>query len=98
MEAVFGAEQYKFNERYAARSAWHNTVLPFTRNVVGPMDYTPVTFSDGKLPHRTTSAHELALSVVFETPIQHLADSVTSYRSEERRVGKECRSRWSPYH
>ena len=21
-----------------------------------------------------------------------------SYRSEERRVGKECRSRWSPYH
>ena len=24
--------------------------------------------------------------------------SLTSYRSEERRVGKECRSRWSPYH
>ena len=23
---------------------------------------------------------------------------VDSYRSEERRVGKECRSRWSPYH
>ena len=23
---------------------------------------------------------------------------VTKYRSEERRVGKECRSRWSPYH
>src|SRR3712207_7902658 len=23
---------------------------------------------------------------------------VTHYRSEERRVGKECRSRWSPYH
>ena len=22
----------------------------------------------------------------------------TVYRSEERRVGKECRSRWSPYH
>ena len=21
-----------------------------------------------------------------------------TYRSEERRVGKECRSRWSPYH
>jgi hypothetical protein len=81
MEAVFGAEQYKFNERYAARSAWHNTVLPFTRNVVGPMDYTPVTFSDGKLPHRTTNAHELALSVVFETPIQHFADSVTSYHA-----------------
>ena len=23
---------------------------------------------------------------------------VHAYRSEERRVGKECRSRWSPYH
>ena len=22
----------------------------------------------------------------------------TAHRSEERRVGKECRSRWSPYH
>jgi len=25
-------------------------------------------------------------------------DRIPSYRSEERRVGKECRSRWSPYH
>ena len=24
--------------------------------------------------------------------------AMTRYRSEERRVGKECRSRWSPYH
>src|SRR3712207_9521249 len=24
--------------------------------------------------------------------------STTTFRSEERRVGKECRSRWSPYH
>ena len=25
-------------------------------------------------------------------------DATAGYRSEERRVGKECRSRWSPYH
>ena len=25
-------------------------------------------------------------------------DALGEYRSEERRVGKECRSRWSPYH
>ena len=25
-------------------------------------------------------------------------DEEDEYRSEERRVGKECRSRWSPYH
>jgi len=27
-----------------------------------------------------------------------LCDADKCYRSEERRVGKECRSRWSPYH
>jgi len=80
MEAVFGAEQYKFREGYAEKAPWHNTVLPFTRNVAGPMDFTPVTFSDAKYPHQTTNAHELALSVVFENPIQHFADSVESYR------------------
>ena len=34
-------------------------------------------------------------------PIERLRNYLTSrklYRSEERRVGKECRSRWSPYH
>jgi hypothetical protein len=81
MEAVFGAEQYKFRESMAEQGAWFNTVLPFTRNVVGPMDYTPVTFSDAKYPHKTTNAHELALSVAFESGVQHFADSVESYRS-----------------
>src|SRR2546427_10869274 len=28
----------------------------------------------------------------------HAAGEVAHQRSEERRVGKECRSRWSPYH
>ena len=27
-----------------------------------------------------------------------ISEGFSSYRSEERRVGKECRSRWSPYH
>ena len=27
-----------------------------------------------------------------------ITDAIASVRSEERRVGKECRSRWSPYH
>jgi len=80
MEAVFGAEQYKFRDFYPAKAPWHNTVLPFTRNVAGPMDFTPVTFTDAKYPHKTTNAHELALSIVFETPVQHFADSVESYR------------------
>ena len=29
---------------------------------------------------------------------EEILKSLTSSRSEERRVGKECRSRWSPYH
>ena len=36
-----------------------------------------------------------ALTLVF--PVQMLMVAV-GIRSEERRVGKECRSRWSPYH
>jgi hypothetical protein len=81
MEAVQGAEQYKFNPKYAVKAAWHNTVLAFTRNVVGGMDYTPVTFSDSKFPHQTTYGHELALSVVFESGLQHFADSVDAYHA-----------------
>ena len=84
MEGVMGAEQYKFSEEYGQKSAWHNTVLPFTRNVPGEMDYTPVTFTDHKYPHRTTNAHELAQSVVFEVGVQHLADSDKAYRALPR--------------
>jgi alpha-glucosidase len=79
MEAVPGAEQYKFNEKYSPKAPWHNVVLAFTRNVVGGMDYTPVTFTDHKFPRITTDAHELALSIVFESGLQHFADSVASY-------------------
>ena len=32
------------------------------------------------------------------TPREKLDAEVLELRSEERRVGKECRSRWSPYH
>jgi hypothetical protein len=81
MEAVFGAEQYKFRQPFTTRAAWLNTVLPFTRNVIGPMDYTPVTFTDVRYPRTTTNAHELAQSVVFESGIQHFADSVEAYRA-----------------
>src|SRR3712207_9535365 len=34
----------------------------------------------------------------FIGTIYELLSAPVSYRSEERRVGKECRSRWSPYH
>lgn len=81
MEGVRGAEQYGFDEHFPETAVWHNTVLPYTRNAVGPMDYTPVTFSDFLFPHLTTNGHELALAVVFESGLQHYADSVASYRA-----------------
>ena len=31
-------------------------------------------------------------------PVYYSTASISTIRSEERRVGKECRSRWSPYH
>ena len=80
MEAVRGAEFYKGHEDYPELAPRHNTILPFTRNVLGPMDYTPVTFTDAQYPHRTTDAHELALSVVFQSGLQHFADRVSGYR------------------
>ncbi len=80
MEAVRGAESYIFDSRYPKNAPWHNTILPFTRNVVGPMDYTPVAFTDNRHPHLTTNAHELALTVVFESAWLHFADRVSAYR------------------
>lgn len=84
MEAVKGAENLGRQEQCDAAPA-HNTVLPFTRNVVGPMDYTPVTFSI-KNPKRngvprTSYAHQVALSVVFESGFQCFADNEQMYHS-----------------
>ena len=42
------------------------------------------------------AAFIIAMSIMTVTT-QRIVRSAT-YRSEERRVGKECRSRWSPYH
>ena len=36
--------------------------------------------------------------VITEKSMNAMGDKKYTFRSEERRVGKECRSRWSPYH
>jgi len=70
----------------------HNVTLPFTRMFLGPMDYTP-----GAMLNATkktfapiferpmalgTRCHQLAMYVVFESPLQMLADSPTNYMRE----------------
>ena len=82
VEAVYGAEWYNNAPVLTPRAAAHNATLPFTRNVIGPMDYTPCTFSDSQHPHITSNGHELALPVLFESALQHLADRPESYLSQ----------------
>ncbi len=79
MEAVYGAEWYNNNGRMTNAAAAHNATLPFTRNVIGPMDYTPCTFTDSQNPHITTDCHELALPILFESGLQHMADRPEAY-------------------
>lgn len=78
-EAVRGAEWYNNSPELTTTAAEHNNMLPFTRNVIGSMDYTPVTFTNSQNPHITSYGHELALSVVFESAIQHMADRPEGY-------------------
>jgi len=78
-EGVRGAEWYNNGPEFTTTAPEHNTILPFTRNVVGAMDYTPVTFTNSQFPHTTSYGHELALSVLFESGIQHMADRPDGY-------------------
>lgn len=72
MEGVHGAEKRNLTTD-------HITALPFTRNLVGSMDYTPMAFHRD---HPTSDAHELGLAVTFESGLQNLAGTPESY--EER--------------
>jgi hypothetical protein len=75
MEAVRGGECYKFDPDYPRDAPSHLAIVPFTRNVVGPCDYTPGGFSNSTYPHLTTNAFELALPIVIESGVMHFADS-----------------------
>nr|WP_304608876.1 glycoside hydrolase family 97 catalytic domain-containing protein [Glycomyces amatae] len=92
-EAIRGSEYYVFYDDTPLTAA-HNVIQPFTRNVVGAMDYTPVAFT---APGRTTSdAHELALSAAFECGVTHFADDVDAYlaRPDAARFLAELAPAW----
>ena len=87
-EAVMGAEYNKWSERITAT---HNVTLPFTRMILGPIDYTPGGFRHAApsefpalvrntLPYvQTTRGQALAMYVVYDSPVQMLADSPITY-------------------
>src|SRR2546429_7314116 len=66
----------------------------------GPCRSHPALPEDARAPQRDRGAHESGRLVmalyVRQLKLGPMENFV--YRSEERRVGKECRSRWSPYH
>jgi alpha-glucosidase len=91
-EAVRGLEYDKFNEQGSTPP--HEVTIPFTRMLAGPMDFTPgamralnranwkpvndLPFSQGTL------ARQLAMYVMYETPLPMLSDMPTAYEREPR--------------
>jgi len=91
-EGVLGLEHNKWSENVTPE---HDLTIPFIRMLAGPMDYTPGAMINAqKLNFRAvfarpmsmgTRCHQLAMYVVYESPLQMLADSPTNYLKE-----KEC--------
>ena len=78
LEAVNGAENYKFAGVGNVPTAIMNVQHALLRNVVGSMDYTPVVFESALATAGLPYAHSLALAVLFESGIQHFADRADS--------------------
>jgi alpha-glucosidase len=86
-EGVMGAE---YNRSSRRATPLHNVTLPFTRMLAGPMDYTPggfrnVTaeqFKPGRIDTMVmgTRCHQLAMYVVYESPLMMVSDSPEAYR------------------
>lgn len=81
----------------------HNVSLAFSRNLIGPMDYTPGGFNNvtpdeftlGSFHVQGTRAHQLALSVIFNSPLQVLADAPHVYRqSKAAGFFKQLKTTW----
>ncbi len=97
LEAVRGGEQYRLDPSWANAAPRYNAILPFTRDVVGPVDYTPVNLGGPGIPRRTTDAHELALTVVLESGLVTIAaseDGVRDLPDAARRLLTDVPAAW----
>jgi len=88
-EGVRGMENNKWEETI---TPIHNTTLPFTRMVAGPMDFTPgamLNTNKGEF-HKShsspmsmgTRAQQTAMYVVYDSPLQMLCDNPSNYKRE----------------
>jgi len=88
-EGVMGLEYSKWSERITPE---HDVTLPFTRMLAGPMDFTPGGFRNaakGKFEARDiapmtqgTRAHQLAMYVVFQSPLVMVSDYPEAYEGQ----------------
>lgn len=88
-EGVMGKEFLKWSARVTPA---HNATLPFTRMLAGPMDYTPGAFGNTNLKNFVarqvepmsldTRAQELALYVIFESPLEMVSDYPEHYEGQ----------------
>lgn len=75
-EAVYGYEMITFGQKDADLAPPHMVMSAFARNAFDPMDFTPVNlYKVPRIQRRTSSAFELATSVIFQSGIQHFAES-----------------------
>lgn len=87
-EAVNGLESNKWSHSVTPE---HDVILAYTRLLAGPMDYTPgamdntpkdqhvISYSEPK--SQGTLCHQLSMYIIYDSPLQMLADSPDSYRS-----------------
>lgn len=93
-EGVAGNENNKWSD---FASPGHNVTLPFIRMVAGPMDYTPGAMRNAQkadfcisFDHPEslgTRSHQVAMYVVYESPLQMLCDLPSLYRREPQVPG-----------
>ncbi|MEZ5103495.1 MAG: glycoside hydrolase family 97 protein [Draconibacterium sp.] len=89
-EGLRGLEYCKWSEHITPS---HNVTLPFIRMVAGPMDFTPgamINAQPNNFFHRFdrpmsmgTRCHQIAMYVIYESPLQMLSDSPSNYYREE---------------
>lgn len=92
-EGVMGAENNKWSKHITPD---HNLTIPFIRMAAGPMDYTPGAMVNGgkddfairwnRPMSQGTRAHQVAMYVVYEAPLQMLCESPSVYRREQETV------------
>jgi alpha-glucosidase len=89
-EGVRGAEWNKMDKSITPR---HNLMLPYTRMLAGPMDYTPGGFRNGTPASfavrevnpqaQTTRGQALAMYVVYDSPLQMVSDDPGAYQDAD---------------